>query len=122
MNNRPRKKLLSSLGIASLATAGAFGGLIATAAPASAATCGYYEEIEQRPASGWVFAVGGQSADLFGAQQQVSHYGHCGPTNVLIRVDMESSNTHLCVSPGHTRLGLATGWNEITNAYYVGLC
>lgn len=98
-----------------------FGGVSLQTTPAQAAVCGYYVATErmdtalQVPVFGWVF-------DVFGGPVRVGHYGHCGNTNVKVRVDMRSSHTFLCVTPGDTSIGLTERNPYVKNVYYVGRC
>ncbi|MFJ9411176.1 DUF6355 family natural product biosynthesis protein [Streptomyces sp. NPDC101393] len=55
-------------------------------------------------------------------ESQFAAYGHCGPTTVLIHVDVRghgsTNDYHLCVGLGNTQLPGA-GPNYL-NAYYIG--
>lgn len=79
----------------------AFTGLGISAVPASAASCGYYEE----PAG--------------------FYYNHCASSgSVKIQIDYTFGNTTKCVGPGITLLQWRSDsfLSNPTNAFYIGSC
>ena len=92
-----KKSVLTALAVPALV----LGGLVASAAPANAASCGYYEE----PAG--------------------FYYNHCAASGrVKIQIDYIIGNTTKCVDPGVTLLQWRSDnpFTNPTNAFYIGGC
>ena len=84
-------------------------GLVVTAAPASAAVCGFQGVVTSN--------VGGSTAPW---EQAI--YNHCGPGNVKIRVQYYYAERDLCVTPGETLLYANPNLGALNFAYYIGGC
>lgn len=115
------RAIAKKISLVAAVTTLSFGALSTQVAPAQAAVCGYYVTTERMETAAQV-PVFGWSFDLFGGPVRVGHYGHCGNKNVKVRVDMKSSYTFLCVTPGDTSIGLTERNPYIKNVYYVGQC
>lgn len=94
---------------------------ISAAAPAQAMVCGYSQELRTHES---LVSIGTPlgSLDPFGGLKQVAMYGHCGNSNVRITIQTAKGNKSACVTPGESYLGLVTGGNKVTNAWYTGSC
>lgn len=90
---------------------------------AQAVACGYSQQLEDVPSTGFSAALGPISAPIGGGQRQIGHWGNCTPGNQQIVVQQANgANPTVCVTPGDTRLGLATGSAAVTGATARGAC
>jgi hypothetical protein len=107
-----KNKLKRILSGAMVATCAFIGVGIASAVPASAEPCGFYQ------------ATSGLTYN--------SYYNHCGSGSVMIQIDYRLRNAARCVQPGITLLyqpsripgdnGTGDFYLRPTNAYYTGEC
>lgn len=113
------KRLMGSLLIAGVVSAGAV--VAAPAQPASAMVCGYSVELEKSDGGipGWVPIIGGIS---WKAERQVGHWGNCTKGNQKVKVTTSGGSKTVCVTPGDTRLGLVKKSPKVTGATKLGTC
>ncbi|OLL74273.1 hypothetical protein Ae168Ps1_2660c [Pseudonocardia sp. Ae168_Ps1] len=110
------------LGVAAVAVT-SFVGALGPAPDAEAVACGYSRQLEDVPPTGFSAALGPISAPIGGGQRQIGHWGNCSPGNQKVAVQQANGAAPtVCVTPGDTRLGLATGSEGITGATAQGGC